>query len=155
MIKIDPYFKDEPKELWQEATRSRNQSKDNLDRKSKIDLALSQKSKHKFDRKVYGLTVVKNKLEIIFHHKCAFCESTMKGALPDVEHFRFKKHYYWLGYEWTNLLLSCQICNRYFKGTHFPLLIERNRVQSPNFNNGTGALDKAACHKTAFNSPSH
>ena len=29
--------------------------------------------------------------------------------------------YYWLAYEWSNLLFCCQLCNQRFKGNHFPL----------------------------------
>lgn len=70
-----------------------------------------------------------------FHGKCAYCEQRIKGDQPgDVEHFRPKKAitdevdnpimisedgetrphpgYYWLVYEWRNLLPSCSLCNR-------------------------------------------
>jgi hypothetical protein len=49
-----------------------------------------------------------------------------------------------LGYEWTNLLLSCQVCNRVHKQTHFPLENESDRVKSHPIKQGT--LDKSACH---------
>lgn len=70
-----------------------------------------------------------------FHGKCAYCEQRIKGDQPgDIEHFRPKKAitdeidnpitisedgetiphpgYYWLVYEWSNLLPSCELCNR-------------------------------------------
>jgi uncharacterized protein (TIGR02646 family) len=61
-----------------------------------------------------------------FHGKCAYCECQVIGFQHgDVEHFRPKKAvtdemyqliedhpgYYWLAYDWQNLLLSCSICN--------------------------------------------
>jgi uncharacterized protein (TIGR02646 family) len=72
----------------------------------------------------------------LFNNKCAYCETTITVAQPgDVEHFRPKgrvvdenfkpihvRHkgkeiehpgYYWLAYEWTNLLPSCADCNRF------------------------------------------
>ena len=129
MVKIDPYFDKEPIELWQEASRKRNKSYLNPDRKSRIELALVQGGKHDFDRAIYGMTEVKSQLKVIFKGKCAFCETnTYVGAHKDVEHYRFKSHYYWLGYEWSNLLLSCQICNRDFKKIQFPLENEANRI---------------------------
>lgn len=71
-----------------------------------------------------------------FYGKCAYCETLIKGSQPgDMEHFRpvkavtdeddnrifiekengeTKPHpgYYWLAYDWKNLLLSCNDCNR-------------------------------------------
>jgi uncharacterized protein (TIGR02646 family) len=74
------------------------------------------------DIKGYAPIEVKKRLEIIFHQKCAFCESDTKaGAQYDTEHFRPKKTYYWLAYEWSNFLLSCQRCNREYKLGRFPI----------------------------------
>ena len=68
--------------------------------------------------------------------KCFYCESSLKiGAILQVEHYRPKakvdnidndglEHsgYYWLGLEWTNLLLACPNCNQSpNKGTRFPV----------------------------------
>ncbi len=61
---------------------------------------------------------VRDKLVDIYHGKCAYCES--KEFKPEVEHYRPKKRvkeddshlgYYWLCYEWSNLLPSCRYCN--------------------------------------------
>jgi hypothetical protein len=149
MRKIKPYFDiaDEPTELWADASKKRNRRKPhNPNGDSKIELALSQKWAHKFDREVYGSTTVKDKLKTIFKCKCAFCETnTHAGAHKDVEHFRNKAHYYWLGYEWTNLLLSCQICNRDFKGTLFPLQNDAKRVTAHPLSI-SGELDRRQCH---------
>jgi uncharacterized protein (TIGR02646 family) len=89
---------------------------------------------------------VKDKLILIFNNKCAYCEcDTSAGSAYDAEHFRPIKHYYWLSYEWTNLLLSCRTCNTVHKKTHFPLEKEGNRLKNhPIQPNGT--FDKAACH---------
>jgi hypothetical protein len=59
-----------------------------------------------------------------------------------VEHFRPKAGvyseasgkvstpgYYWLAYEWTNLLFACEQCNRRGKKNHFPLLDETKRAR--------------------------
>lgn len=71
-----------------------------------------------------------------FYGKCAYCESNVAADHPgDIEHWRPKKRvadennrpieietddgsmephpgYYWLAYEWRNLLFSCIDCNR-------------------------------------------
>ena len=71
----------------------------------------------------------------VFHNKCAYCESAISNAQPgDVEHYRPKGRirdldgsvirvrindeemdhpgYWWLSYDWENLLPSCADCNR-------------------------------------------
>jgi uncharacterized protein (TIGR02646 family) len=97
-----------------------------------------------FDRDVYGDATVKSSLRIAQYDKCAFCESKVTHvAFGDIEHFRPKaafrttSHdaltrpgYYWLAYEWTNLLFACELCNRRHKGNLFPLVDEAKRVRS-------------------------
>lgn len=95
-----------------------------------------------FESGVYGHKDVKAALVDAQYGKCAFCESKVKHvAHGDVEHFRpkgavmingraEKPGYFWLAYEWNNLLFSCQICNQSYKRNHFPLLHERDRVRS-------------------------
>ena len=146
MRKIKPYFDNVPKGLITDATKKRSKSKHNPEGKSKIELALSQKGAHGFDRNVYGSAEVKEKLKHIFKGKCAFCETnTHAGAHKDTEHYRFKTHYYWLGYEWTNFLLTCQICNRDFKRTEFPLESETHRLTVPPFSRKKN-LSAKKCH---------
>lgn len=84
---------------------------------------------------------VEDHLARTYLNKCAYCERLEKA---DIEHYRPKKSvqgeahdgYYWLCYEWTNLLPSCVKCNRDGgKLTHFPVL--GTRVHLPNIlNNG-------------------
>lgn len=88
-----------------------------------------------FDRDIYAHEDVKERLIAIQHGKCAFCESKITHIdYGDVEHFRpkagYRQHdgdplerpgYYWLAYEWTNLLLSCTLCNQRHKKNLFPL----------------------------------
>jgi hypothetical protein len=97
-----------------------------------------------FDRSVYGDAGVKAALRIAQHDKCSFCESKVTHvAFGDVEHFRPKAAfraiqgndltrpgYYWLAYEWTNLLFACEPCNRRHKGNLFPLIDEATRARS-------------------------
>jgi uncharacterized protein (TIGR02646 family) len=98
----------------------------------------------KFKRSIYAAKSVRNALRNAHHEKCAFCESFFGHiSYGDVEHFRPKAAYcqtqsdelkrpgyYWLAYEWTNLFLSCQLCNQRFKKNLFPLKNERRRARS-------------------------
>jgi uncharacterized protein (TIGR02646 family) len=97
-----------------------------------------------FDRDVYGHAAVKAALRTAQHDKCGFCESKVSHiASGDVEHFRpkaavrarsnaplVKPGYYWLAYEWTNLLFACELCNRRHKASLFPLIDETARARS-------------------------
>lgn len=95
-----------------------------------------------FDSGIYGHRTVKEALVAAQHSKCCFCESKV-GMDGDVEHYRPKAGfsqgagrriegpgYYWLAYEWTNLLLSCAICNQRFKRSLFPLVDPAARARS-------------------------
>lgn len=70
----------------------------------------------------YKLPDIKDKLENLYHHKCAYCED--HDVQLQVEHYRPKSIYYWLAYSWDNLLYSCSKCNGY-KGTHFEIVGKR------------------------------
>lgn len=65
---------------------------------------------------------IKDALVKMFHGKCAYCESKITvvtyGA---IEHFVPKSQDINLTFEWSNLLLSCDICNdARHKGIKFP-----------------------------------
>ena len=100
-------------------------------------------AKFKFDSSIYGHPTVKEELKDAQHKKCAFCESFIMHVQPgDVEHFRPKAAiglakgrvrrpgYYWLAYDWDNLLLACEECNRRHKRNAFPLLKGSRRARS-------------------------
>jgi uncharacterized protein (TIGR02646 family) len=91
-------------------------------------------------------------LKSLYRNKCGYCETGVSdaGSFLDIDHYRPKgkpndddSHpgYYWLGYEWTNLVPVCQRCNRH-KHTHFP--IRGVRITEPPMVNGL--LDWEACH---------
>jgi len=115
------------------------------------NLRLIKEKTYKGERTVNGKKVqeVREKLCEIYHQKCAYCEDI--EASPDVEHYRPKKRvteesahpgYYWLCYEWTNLLPSCRFCNTGSgKVNQFPIM--GNRALLPEFQNGN--LDKIKC----------
>jgi uncharacterized protein (TIGR02646 family) len=99
--------------------------------------------KFNFLSEVYGCAEVKNALKSVHNDKCCYCESkplaTSYGA---VEHFRPKgaslqekkqnkiyPGYYWLAYDWNNLLFICTCCNT-IKGSYFPLENPTNRAKN-------------------------
>lgn len=98
-----------------------------------------------FNSKIYGHIDVKEALIKSQDYKCCFCESHIGHiGYGDIEHFRPKAGwvqndenintpgYYWLAYDWENLLLSCQICNQRYKKNYFPLLPNSSRALSHN-----------------------
>lgn len=114
--------------------------------------AIQERGQHDVQRTIYADHQVKIALLKLFHDKCAYCESELRNVVWDVEHYRPKKSikerpdhggYYWLAYDWKNLLPSCQRCNRRFwelrrwaaerpvavggKATQFPLADETTR----------------------------
>ena len=81
---------------------------------------------------------VREKLNEFYFSKCAYCETFCKA---EIEHYRPKKGvtednlhngYYWLCYEWSNLVPSCRYCNTEGgKGNQFP--IKGTRINLPPF----------------------
>lgn len=79
------------------------------------------------------LMIIKNDLKNLGNGKCAYCETSIgTGSSVTVDHFRPKggavglnneyapDHYFWLAYEWDNLIPSCQRCSMSKKNA-FPL----------------------------------
>lgn len=94
------------------------------------------------DSRIYADPTVKQALIAAQHGKCCFCERFI-GEDGDVEHFRPKAAvcqgeglpqetpgYYWLAYDWNNLLLACKICNQRYKKNFFPLVHPSHRAKS-------------------------
>ncbi len=90
----------------------------------------------------YNSYDVKNVLNSLYHNKCGYCEGKSNTAKfsSRIDHYRPKngiranklnidnhKGYYWLGYEWTNLIPTCEKCNRN-KSNQFPLKDENTRI---------------------------
>ena len=113
-------------------------------------------TKMSFDSGIYGDSTVKTLLINDQHEKCCFCEAKfLDNSYGDVEHFRpkgaYQKRnsgpltypgYYWLGYDWDNLLFSCEKCNRSYKRNYFPLQTEATRKP---FHNHPNLLQNEDC----------
>ncbi len=117
--------------------------------------ALRRNGGHNFRDDIYGADIVRTALRELFFDKCAYCEMNLSDSF-DVDHYRPKgavanvtahPGYYWLAYEWANLLPSCPSCNQRRrevptwesptrggiagKGTQFPLFAEDKRAWGP------------------------
>ncbi|CAN2042739.1 putative ATPase AAA-type core domain-containing protein [Candidatus Magnetomoraceae bacterium gMMP-15] len=118
MIKVNKDYEDAPAIL-----KSANVTK-------LIDRALTtEKSEREFRSIIFTHPTVKERLHRIYNNKCAYCESKVINY-SEIDHYRPKKYYYWLAYEWSNLLLVCKKCNM-FKLNKFPIIDEQQRVLSP------------------------
>lgn len=80
---------------------------------------------------VYKADDVRHQLIEDQHYKCAYCECRLSHKYNDVEHYRPKSSYYWLGHTWNNLMYACPRCNRSYKKTQFPLAQGSVRAISP------------------------
>ena len=92
------------------------------------------RKRFKFKQTIYADPCVKRRLYDAQHRKCCYCERFISSpSKGEVEHYRPKSSvkqallepkirpgYYWLAYEWENLLLVCGACNRK-KSDLFPL----------------------------------
>jgi len=105
----------------------------------------------------YRHITVRRLLKKMFEAKCCYCEAAFEHVAPaDIEHYRPKGSYvdasgtthrpgyYWLAFDWDNLLYSCIDCNRARrheddegtsslsgKASHFPLIDETLRARTP------------------------
>jgi len=152
MIKIN--FQEPNTDEWREwcAKCVREQDRHNraieTGKSSKIKGAIYRGERHNIKVNVYLNP------DAFFYGKCAYCESPIAADQPgDIEHFRPKNEvrtsngqvemintengpkphpgYYWLAYNWRNLLPSCRACNSvtkkktggqpYGKGNQFPV----------------------------------
>ncbi|MBI5558340.1 MAG: TIGR02646 family protein [Deltaproteobacteria bacterium] len=94
--------------------------------------ASTEEGKKRAEKK-YQHREIKDALLVMFHDKCAYCESKISHiAYEQIEHFRPKSKFPELTFEWTNLLLSCPICNGLaYKGDHFPEETEGGPLINP------------------------
>lgn len=121
---------------------------------------LLYKNKHKFKGSIYRNGSIAS-LKLIYKNKCGYCETmTEAGAELRVDHYRPKDKvkedtthttgYYWLSYEWSNLILACEKCNR-AKSNKFPISLTGTRCYTPISVTGTTTPDKST-YKITHNS---
>lgn len=116
--------------------------------------------------RAYSIGIIDRNLEANEPAKCFYCESYIEFATSlQVEHFRPKAKvdnldvpfaeqphsgYFWLGIEWTNLLLSCPKCNgKSAKGNRFPVanprVPEHNPITVSQANPNDFSLERIQC----------
>lgn len=105
----------------------------------KIRNAVTVGNTHRFDSSYYRKGSLAE-LKTIYKTKCGYCETNPEaGATFRIDHFRPKKFikdvvghtgYYWLAYEWSNLVLACDTCNNK-KSNKFPLANGGIRINLP------------------------
>lgn len=105
-----------------------------------LAVAAAPESFEAIDSAVFAAADVKEALRRDQLGKCAYCECLLNGDYGHTEHYRPKggyvpegetairrPGYYWLAYDWNNLLLSCSRCNVGWKRSHFALADESAR----------------------------
>ena len=105
------FLKSDQFNVWQEKSRHKRD-----------DLLSAPRSQHRFDERIWQ--DFKNDVLIPFLGRCSYCEGRYAaGEFCEAEHYRPKNAvtedrkpvshpgYYWLAYEWHNLLLACKKCN--------------------------------------------
>lgn len=133
-----------------------------------IQVAVSPGARAKAQNK-YRHKKIKDALIVMFHGKCAYCESRINHIdYGHIEHFKPKSlpEYYELAVDWSNLLLACGRCNGpENKGVKFPGSAEGGPLVSPteddpaihfrfDFDTGTklaNVLDHSKRGKTTLN----
>lgn len=109
-----------------------------------VERALQERKNHKARNHIYGEETIRKLLRSIYSDKCGYCESHINPShsYMRIDHYRPKgrvrensEHpgYYWLVYEWSNLISCCEVCNME-KGDYFPLENEKDRLFQPQKN---------------------
>lgn len=90
----------------------------------------------------YADKTVRDALKVMFHRKCAYCETPSAAAQDcDIEHYRPKGKvseckepphpgYWWLAMDWNNLMLSCMHCNQRRKQTLIEIGMTESQAQA-------------------------
>jgi hypothetical protein len=118
----------------------------------------------------YAPPEAKMQLYIEHYGKCAYCETRIvHSQYGDVEHFRPKlgvevvnkegsieratAGYYWLAFQWQNLLLSCGSCNQEYKKNSFGMLPDAEVSDAEESYPGHGPLEIPHSRPAEFASP--
>jgi uncharacterized protein (TIGR02646 family) len=104
----------------------------------------SKQTHSRFDQSVW--LSCRKSLDRLFNKRCAYCESIISSTLTGlIDHFRpinsainldgkQNAGYWWLAYQWSNLYLICDECNR-LKKNRFPVKGKRFNSKEQNLNN--------------------
>lgn len=90
-------------------------------------------------------TELKEYLSQAFNGKCGYCESVIDPKFGSIDRYRpnngvreineyYQDLYWWLTFEWRNLIYCCSECNQY-KANYFPITGKRARSSKDDLNN--------------------
>lgn len=117
-------------------TKKNKELYDNTPDEKRADLDFS------FKESIYRHKTIKDKLVEIQKNTCCYCETSLVSCTGDVEHYRpktrykqskedkgfHKPGYFWLAYDWNNLLVACKNCNSKYKIDYFPVSDSQKRL---------------------------
>ncbi|MEM9459633.1 MAG: hypothetical protein AAGF11_35980 [Myxococcota bacterium] len=163
MIRLDDTEPDTPE--WNDWREECSKHQDELNRMMARLQHGADEPKPKIQQRIYAKLKEQHFAaeQAPFWGKCAYCEQHIRSSqFGDIDHFRPKGRvtevgtgtpiktrdgledhpgYYWLAYDWRNLLFACVLCNRPTKRTksghrigkrdHFPLMDESKRAEAP------------------------
>jgi uncharacterized protein (TIGR02646 family) len=102
-------------------------------------LPAKKRGQQRFEFKFISIAAARGDISRQFNSKCAYCESPVGRSSPGLrDNFRPRNsargfneefapdHYWWLSYEWRNIYLCCEQCNR-FKASWFPVKDKRSQ----------------------------
>ncbi len=69
----------------------------------------------------------KSDFTLYTENRCPVCEERI-NQYDDIEHYRPKKDYWWLAYDFYNYYNCCDLCNTTYKKNFFPLFDESKKV---------------------------
>jgi len=151
MVHIDKDFSNPPKGL---ADKKWGKIKRNV---------LTEKNSHKAIDECYRDTTLKT-LTKLYYNKCACCERS-RGEELEVDHYRPKKTrsskinpefnhpgYYWLTYEWSNLMPLCSNCNK-AKSNYFPLKDNSKRISEHTYQSAYNIFELQSAEEPLFVHP--
>ncbi len=164
MIHVDRERRDDngkpiqPNSAWFDSARlAREEVEERADRLLEAGESTLAELAFKANRTLYAHDEVKKALEALFCGKCAYCESKVVAQSHlEVEHFRPKKRvsdrpahpgYYWLAYEWTNLYLSCKLCNGRYR--------DQPTREEPTYGEAKGKYDQFPVEDESARAMSH
>lgn len=70
----------------------------------------------------YGHKKVREQLDSMSFYKCFYCENKLKGNLKEIDHYIEISERKDLTFEWNNLYLSCNSCNKKLSNKTIPNL---------------------------------
>lgn len=101
------------------------------------------------DPAIYKASDVKEQLLKDQAYKCAYCEKKVEGAYDDVEHYRPKNQYHWLGLVYNQHIMQPRIINgkeslkgkytiELFKLNDRNVIVEERRALYESYNSAIG-----------------